>query len=134
MPSCVAFNCNNKTGKTNIGGISFHKYPLKNDQLLKQWVQNTARSGFAPNPTSTLCSDHFEVDCFEEDGYAKYMLRTPDKKRRAPRRLKQDAVPTIFSHKPAPQPPRSASLAREKKQQHKEVRLWLGTWFVLMLL
>lgn len=131
MPTCVAFGCQNKTGKTNIRGLSFHKYPFKNVKLLEQWVQNTGRSNFVPNAFSTLCSDHFEEDYFEEDGYAKFMLRTPDKTRRAPRKLKPDAVPTKFSHKPVA-PQRSASLARRRKEQHREVGVrCMGDMFIL---
>uniref|UniRef100_A0A3P9HD04 THAP-type domain-containing protein n=1 Tax=Oryzias latipes TaxID=8090 RepID=A0A3P9HD04_ORYLA len=81
MPSrCVAAGCSN----TSSESVSVYKFP-KQELLLKQWtkqVQRT-RANWVPTASSTLCSEHFEADCFEE---------TPQYKRV----LKPNAIPTIF--------------------------------------
>uniref|UniRef100_A0A3P9HT73 THAP-type domain-containing protein n=1 Tax=Oryzias latipes TaxID=8090 RepID=A0A3P9HT73_ORYLA len=80
MPSrCVAAGCN-----TSSESVSVYKFP-KQETLLKQWtkqVQRT-RANWVPTASSTLCSEHFEADCFEE---------TPQYKKV----LKPNAIPTIF--------------------------------------
>uniref|UniRef100_A0A3P9H2T7 THAP-type domain-containing protein n=1 Tax=Oryzias latipes TaxID=8090 RepID=A0A3P9H2T7_ORYLA len=64
MPSrCVAAGCSN----TSSESVSVYKFP-KQETLLKQWtkqVQRT-RANWVPTASSTLCSEHFEADCFEE--------------------------------------------------------------------
>uniref|UniRef100_A0A3P9I2T4 THAP-type domain-containing protein n=1 Tax=Oryzias latipes TaxID=8090 RepID=A0A3P9I2T4_ORYLA len=81
MPSrCVAAGCSN----TSSESVSVYKFP-KQETLLKQWtkqVQRT-RANWVPTASSTLCSEHFEADCFEE---------TPQYKKV----LKPNAIPTIF--------------------------------------
>uniref|UniRef100_A0A3B3I4U7 THAP-type domain-containing protein n=1 Tax=Oryzias latipes TaxID=8090 RepID=A0A3B3I4U7_ORYLA len=81
MPSrCVAAGCSN----TSSESVSVYKFP-KQETLLKQWtkqVQRT-RANWVPTASSTLCSKHFEADCFEE---------TPQYKKV----LKPNAIPTIF--------------------------------------
>uniref|UniRef100_A0A3P9HHD6 THAP-type domain-containing protein n=1 Tax=Oryzias latipes TaxID=8090 RepID=A0A3P9HHD6_ORYLA len=81
MPSrCVAAGCSN----TSSESVSVYKFP-KQETLLKQWtkqVQRT-RANWVPTASSTLCSEHFEADCFEE---------TPQYKKV----LKPNANPTIF--------------------------------------
>uniref|UniRef100_A0A3P9H770 THAP domain-containing protein 1 n=1 Tax=Oryzias latipes TaxID=8090 RepID=A0A3P9H770_ORYLA len=64
MPSrCVAAGCSN----TSSESVSVYKFP-KQETLMKQWtkqVQRT-RANWVPTASSTLCSEHFEADCFEE--------------------------------------------------------------------
>uniref|UniRef100_A0A3P9JNS6 THAP-type domain-containing protein n=1 Tax=Oryzias latipes TaxID=8090 RepID=A0A3P9JNS6_ORYLA len=64
MPSrCVAAGCSN----TSSESVSVYKFP-KQETLLKQWtkqVQRT-RANWVPTASSTLCSEHFEADCFEK--------------------------------------------------------------------
>ena len=81
---CVAAGCSNS--------ISMHKFP-KDPELRWKWekqVQRT-RERWSTTDTSVLCSEHFEVDCFEVDSMLAEQMGL--KKRR---RLKPDAVPTVF--------------------------------------
>ena len=60
----------------------FFRFP-NDPQRKKQWVVAMRRVGFQPTRHSTLCSDHFDEECFERFG------------ERA--RLKKTAIPTIFN-------------------------------------
>lgn len=77
---CCAFNCKNTARNESI---SFHKFPLKDPNLLKKWLKNLRWKDWKPAPNSKICSVHFEKKCLIEDG-----KRT---------RLHSWAVPTIFS-------------------------------------
>ena len=85
---CVAAGCSN----THSDSISMHKFP-KDPELRRKWekqVQRT-RERWSATDTSVLCSEHFEADCFEVDSMLAEQMGL--KKRR---RLKPDAVPTVF--------------------------------------
>ncbi|XP_016388842.1 uncharacterized protein LOC107724428 isoform X2 [Sinocyclocheilus rhinocerous] len=77
---CCAYNCKNTA---RIKSLSFHKFPLKDPNLLKKWLNNLRWKDWKPAPNSKICSIHFEKKCLIEDG-----KRT---------RLHSWAVPTIFS-------------------------------------
>lgn len=89
MPGlCAAVDCNNRTVRQELQDLgsgpgqgpgeesresstgtgrrrSFHRFPLKNPPLLKQWLHNMRRKGFTPTKNHVLCSDHFTESCFE---------------------------------------------------------------------
>lgn len=48
------------------------------------WVKNMGRQDWVPRKYSTLCSEHFDSDCFDVRGNRKY--------------LKPGSVPTIFKN------------------------------------
>ena len=61
--SCAALNCTTRKGSP---GISFHRFPHRNPELLTKWVHNMKRSDISvktkqwvPNEHSLLCSKHF---------------------------------------------------------------------------
>ena len=60
-----------------------HEFPHKNPQLLQKWVKAIRREKWFPTQSSVLCSTHFSDDCFVEG--------------KKNRRLKKDAVPSIFN-------------------------------------
>ncbi|GFN95015.1 THAP domain protein [Plakobranchus ocellatus] len=94
MPQCVGVNCTNASGETK--GIPFHRFP-KDKEMRARWVANLRRYAhvkkdkhgrmnkhkkFVAGDNTRLCGKHFEDDCYTVTG-----------KRR---RLKKDAVPTLF--------------------------------------
>nr|XP_045007673.1 transmembrane protein 19 isoform X4 [Jaculus jaculus] len=80
MPTnCAAAGCANTYNK-HIN-ISFHRFPL-DPKRRKEWVRLVRRKNFVPGKHTFLCSKHFEASCFDLTGQT--------------RRLKMDAVPTIF--------------------------------------
>ena len=78
--SCSAYNCTNRFLKGS--DIKFHKFPLANDSLCKQWVAAMKREHFKPTKWSYLCGKHFSI------GDYKYSTNSV--------RLKDDAIPRIF--------------------------------------
>ena len=87
---CVAAGCNTKSGM----GYSLHGFP-QDKALRKKWVQavKCQRGNWeGPSSSSQLCSEHFEDHCFITEGfrYREAMGVSTVK------RLKPDAVPTIF--------------------------------------
>ena len=119
MPYCSAYGCN--TCSYRCGELSFFSFP-KETVVLKQWIKKCGRTGWNPTKYSTLCSVHFEEDCFEEDMYHKLMGQDPTKRRRR-RLLKPGAVPTIFDHGPKRKPskPRVFSIKRAEAAERKKV-------------
>ncbi|XP_075407390.1 THAP domain-containing protein 2 [Tenrec ecaudatus] len=80
MPTnCAAAGCA-ATYNKHIN-ISFHRFPL-DPKRRKEWVRLVKRKNFVPGKHTFLCSKHFEASCFDLTGQT--------------RRLKMDAVPTIF--------------------------------------
>ena len=93
---CVAAGCSN----TYSDGVSLFHFPkdhARRQQWIKQ-VQRTRSRWKGPSEHSVLCSDHFNEDCFEPDTAIASSLGL-DKPRR---RLKADAVPTVFKRAAAP--------------------------------
>ena len=86
---CVAAGCSN-THSQNVSLFQFPRDPVLRRQWVKQ-VQRT-RAKWSASDHSVLCSEHFASDSFEPDfGLA---LGSGLSKRR---RLKCDAVPTLFT-------------------------------------
>ena len=88
---CIAAGCDTISGK----GYSFHKFP-KDNALQRRWISALKRQQSnwdGPSKDSQLCSKHFEEDCFITDGVCfREEMGMPTVKR-----LKADAVPTIFA-------------------------------------
>ena len=54
---CIVPMCKNHSGMKEI---SFHRLPLNNKQLLKQWICKIRRENIPLNKYSRVCSVHFE--------------------------------------------------------------------------
>ena len=86
---CVAAGCSN-TYSENVSLFKFPKDPVLQRKWVKQ-VQRTRAQWSGPSEHSVLCSDHFDVSCFEPDsGLASQMGIQKQI------RLKADAIPTVF--------------------------------------
>lgn len=86
MVCCAAFGCSNdsKTGKEH----TYHKFP-SDKTLGNKWCSAMKRKGFVPTKHSRVCSAHFRPDNFETLDRGGKPLKV--------KRLKKDAVPSIFS-------------------------------------
>ncbi|KAI8796378.1 THAP domain-containing protein 1 [Biomphalaria glabrata] len=71
--------------KKNGKKKGFHRFPVNNPKLCKEWVVKLKRKNFTASVHSVICSEHFEEDCF---------IYQPFTNRRL---LKPGAVPTKFS-------------------------------------
>ncbi|XP_069688662.1 uncharacterized protein [Periplaneta americana] len=84
MPGCTAPNCTNSSQK----GFKLYHFPTDKERN-SIWVQNCGREqGWKPTKHTCVCEAHFEESQFEShraDGL---------------RKLKPNAVPTIFNHVP----------------------------------
>ena len=116
MPQCIAYGCNNRSEDLSRG-ISFFRLPMKDPVLLKAWTVKLRLENPPLKDSSRVCSAHFTEDCFERDFKAELMPGTKTR-----RRLKPDAVPTLFSFK-QPTEPRPTSTRRSLVKQQQEVCL-----------
>ena len=120
MVYCCAVGCPNDSRFVSKGqGISFRRFPTE-VSLLKEWLAKISRVGLAVTKDTRLCSFHFEPDCFERD------LRAELLGSKVKRKLKPDAVPTIFDHRPRKKP-RLSTEQRLQEKSKKEVRKLLAT-------
>uniref|UniRef100_A0A8C6S6J8 THAP domain-containing protein 1 n=1 Tax=Neogobius melanostomus TaxID=47308 RepID=A0A8C6S6J8_9GOBI len=92
MPSrCVAGFCSN----THKDGVSLFKFP-KEPELHLKWVKQVRRTREQWTPSSSsslLCSEHFELDCFDSAPVVKESLGCSVQHKRV---LLRTAVPTVF--------------------------------------
>ena len=74
-------------------------------------VDTSSITDFVPKASTCLCSDHFSTDAFTNDLSLLSRLGMSFRLR-----LRPDAVPSIFSHKPAPARERfSSAIAKRRK-------------------
>ena len=89
MVHCCVPGCINHSSKTS--NISYHRIP--NDKALrKAWLARIRRDNLPPLQNCYVCSEHFTDDCFESD------LKAQLPELKVKRRLKRDAIPSVFSH------------------------------------
>ena len=79
-----------------------HSFPLKDEELLCNWLKNIAEKNFKPSKYSKLCSLHFKPDDFIEVSHDSNQRhkRKRDSEHLCYRRLKPGAVPSIFKNIP----------------------------------
>lgn len=110
MGGCSAPNCSNST---TIGKQLF-RFP-KDPVRKKKWLVNCRRD-FVPTPHSRLCQDHFEPSQFEE------IARSPA----GGKKLKPNAIPTLFSVRDPPYPIASPQILLPLKPEPVERDLNVG--------
>lgn len=87
---CVVPQC--RTGYRNVipAGVSCHHFP-RDQPRRKEWIQAIGREfGWQPSRASRICSLHFRLSDFADDGLV------PGQRRRS--YLQPRAVPSIFPH------------------------------------
>ncbi|XP_017886276.1 THAP domain-containing protein 1-like [Ceratina calcarata] len=53
--------------KGGIEGRTLHKFPLKDAELLKVWLQKmNLGTSFVPTSSTRICSEHFTKECFDK--------------------------------------------------------------------
>lgn len=73
MSSCSAYNCSNKVDE-NVEGITFHRFPLTNPDLLTQWLSVMRKEKWVPTNDDVLCSFHFDDDQFIDNEGFRFLL------------------------------------------------------------
>ncbi|XP_059178216.1 uncharacterized protein LOC131957433 isoform X2 [Physella acuta] len=82
---CAAIGCTNSSAKAKkVKHITFHSFPIKRPEVLKQWYLQLKRKDFVATVHSVLCSEHF---CQEDFDFQPFTNR---------RQLKKTAIPTRF--------------------------------------
>lgn len=108
---CCAVGCTNSA--SNNRSVSFHRFP-GDGTLREQWIQAVRRDQWFPTSTTRLCSEHFHVDCYETSSLLKLEFGLG----RGYRKLKPDAVPTLFKHTEPRRPPiERGALAKRKRSE-----------------
>ncbi|XP_056665285.1 sushi repeat-containing protein SRPX2 isoform X2 [Monodelphis domestica] len=105
MPTnCAAAGCP-ATYNKHVN-ISFHRFPQE-PKRRREWVRLLRRDNFVPGKHAFLCSRHFEASCFDLTGQT--------------RRLRGDAVPTLFDINPARLrgPPKGKGRAAARRRQER---------------
>ncbi|CAG2245629.1 unnamed protein product [Mytilus edulis] len=91
--TCQAYGCSTRSSH----GISLHTFPdpAKKKELYQTWMinLNLTPTTFTHNKFKKVCADHFEASCFDGNLMGRLIGFTPRH-----RRLKSDAVPTLFAY------------------------------------
>ncbi|XP_075736525.1 uncharacterized protein LOC119161710 isoform X2 [Rhipicephalus microplus] len=113
MPGCCAYQCSSRSEK----GVRLFYVPRgdrnRNAVRRKQWIHNIGRKDFAPSKHVVLCELHFTNDQFEPKVLEAHGLK----------KLKPNAIPTLFSHRPPPKerkPPSKRLEIRKKCSKKRE--------------
>lgn len=118
MVHCCVPECINHSSKTS--NISYHRIPTDKG-LQKAWIARIRRDNLPPLQNCYVCSAHFTDDCFEKDLRAQLLPEQTVK-----RRLKRDAIPSVFSFCSEPKKARLSSVTRENRRQAEELRQEVG--------
>ena len=89
--SCAVAECKNHVARgQRPPGLILHFFPPKSSPVFKMWVNNCKRAEQFNRNTDVVCSDHFLLSACQRD-LQNELLGLPLR-----RRLKKDAVPTLF--------------------------------------
>uniref|UniRef100_A0A1A7Y6L4 THAP domain-containing protein 1 n=1 Tax=Iconisemion striatum TaxID=60296 RepID=A0A1A7Y6L4_9TELE len=106
MPHCAAFGCNFQSKVNKGSDVSLHSFPTDKKRR-KQWEDACGRTQLPKDPR--LCSRHFFPDAFE--AYSRpQLLKDLTGAAGYKRRLKLNALPTIFPHKEPKHPRRESEM------------------------
>lgn len=94
MPHCVAFGCNFQSKRNKGTDVSLHSFPHEKTRR-KQWEDVCGRVQLPKDPR--LCSSHFSPDAFEAFSRPR-LIKELTGASGYKRRLKSNAVPTIFRY------------------------------------
>lgn len=89
MPYCAVSGCRNHNRNTKGGVVRFYTFPVAGEFQAK-WISACTRSDELNMKNATVCSVHFEDDCFFTPLRHSMLKYSP----RSFRNLKSDAVPT----------------------------------------
>lgn len=140
MPNkCAVFGCDTGyDGRETDHSVTLHSFPLKDAELCKSWVIALARVNFVPTKNSRVCSKHFKQSDFVEYSEDSNVTRhkeavladTDGKKKLKLRRLRADAVPSVFENMPSyyqtsskPRTTTKATAATRRKQDQHDTEL-----------
>ncbi|XP_028456543.1 uncharacterized protein LOC114570412 isoform X3 [Perca flavescens] len=99
-----AYNCEN----SSESDVKYFKFPLYNPKKLKKWLINMKWKDWTPSRFSALCINHFEEQCIDRTGKCV--------------KLREDAVPTIFSSPGDVQKIMPSSNPRNKRYKPPDVK------------
>jgi len=134
MVKCAAFRCRSgyvskvEDEGNSVIKITFHAFPLKDEELCQKWVHANPCKDFVPTKYSKLCSLHFKESDFvkeRRDSNAQRRKSLDDKLTR--KHLKDGVVPSIFLNAPdylstkggGPRPTSTATA--ESRLEHEEL-------------
>ncbi|PIK61348.1 hypothetical protein BSL78_01706 [Apostichopus japonicus] len=120
MPMFQAFGCSNKVSEQKDKKFFPIPNPEKDRARCGAWLHaiETDRhslSSYKFSKHKVVCEDHFEKHCFMRDFEAEMGFRLPRK------RLKPDAVPTVFVHRQMATTSRASSVRRSADGESSEM-------------
>ena len=97
--------------------ISYHR--ISNDKgFRKTWLARIRRDNLPPLQNCYVCSEYFTVDCLETD--------TVNALLKVKRRLKREAITSVFSFGSEPKNPRISSENRKSQERAQELQQEVG--------
>lgn len=125
MPAlCAVVQCSNTSNDKTINpNLIHHRFPTRNPTLSKVWLHFCRRQDTVNVHNARICSDHFQPSDYERD-MEHELLGLPLRKK-----LKRDAVPSIFSLKASlkDNKPNKRAERLEKRQRRDVLNSLLGS-------
>ena len=127
----AAINCRSgDDGESKDSNVTFHAFPLHDQQLLQAWHKRLARKDFTPTKYSKLCSIHFTPEDFvaESNDQSNRRKRKRESTKLIRKRLKNDAHLPIFTNSPSyytyeSEPRRSGLSSSTSRHENEAARL-----------
>ena len=115
---CAVADCTNNSKEGKAKGLVFHEFPKSRSDIRNKWIAQCRRKDKV-NPTSSrMCSAHFSTDDYERD-LRNELLGLPPRKK-----LKLDAIPTLFKSRP-PAIPSTGERARAERSERKSRKVFV---------
>jgi len=127
---CSAYGCRSGYhSQASDKTVTFHAFP-SDPEIRGRWIRANPRKDFVPTQHSRICSLHFQPSDFSEirTDTNKRRLKTVSVKRQR-RRLKEDAVPSVFPNapeyftKPACTPRRTTKATSSSRRQDEAKKI-----------
>lgn len=129
MPVCCIKHCPSRTSQYKTKNVKFYRFP-KEATIRQQWLEASQRTELNMKVDTTICSNHFDTDCF-------IMVWTKPRLKNVPsremQRLKKDSIPTkMLILEKKKRMPESKKNMKRNKERNVPIRTGVPTYTELI--
>ncbi|XP_037513711.1 peroxynitrite isomerase THAP4 isoform X2 [Rhipicephalus sanguineus] len=117
---CCVVGCTNYSRKTQKVRVCYHNFP-SDSALREKWISAIRRDNWLPSKWARVCSDHFSPESYNDSVHL--MEAFGLSKQHFYRRLKADAVPTVYKETIWQPAARRKAIKRKAEDAYKALAL-----------